>query len=421
MPAAPQSERQVLSVSALTFQLRSHLERQFSSVWVAGEVTGFKKQPSGHWYLTLKDAGAQLQSVIYYAVNIRLKFDLHDGMQIIARGKLSVFEPRGQYQFQIDGVEPQGVGAAELALRQLREKLFIKGYFNKHRKRPLVRYPRRVAIVTSAKGAAIRDMLELFARRWPHCEVVVRPCRVQGDGAAAEIAASVRMLSLLHQTRRLQFHAVIIGRGGGSSEDLMAFNEEVVADAIFDCSFPVISAVGHEIDVTIADHVADHRAETPSAAVVLLTPHQDEVQRRMGELDGRLRDGMARRLLLAKQQVDSMAARPALRRPLQRLRDLEQRLDDTAERLNRAARQRLAAATEKMETAAGQLESLSPLNVLRRGYSLTRTENGTLVRDAAQVHPGDKLLTRVAAGEITSRVELCTPNPPETETEHSAE
>jgi exodeoxyribonuclease VII large subunit len=228
---------------------------------------------------------------------------------------------------------------------------------------------------------------------------------VQGDGAADEIAGCIRLLSKLHATKKLQFHAAIIGRGGGSAEDLMAFNEEVVADAIFECSFPVISAVGHEIDVTIADMVADFRAETPSAAVTHLTPHQDDVRRILREIGSRLRDGMGRRLQLAKQCLDQMAARPVLRRPVQRIRDLEQQLDSTQERLERIMTQRLAGAREKIAGISARLDTLSPLNVLGRGYSLTHTAEGVLLRDATQVKPGDVLKTRVAQGEVISRVE----------------
>lgn len=402
-PAIP--EREILSITALTIRLRGHIERQFSSVWVAGEVTGFKKQPSGHWYLTLKDATSQLGAVVYFAVNVRFRFEPHDGMQVIASGKLSVWEPRGTYQLQIETLEPKGIGAAELALRQLKDKLRNKGYFNSNRKRTIQKFPKRVALVTSVKGAAIHDMLRQFSLRWPFCEVILRPCRVQGEGAAEEIAGCIRMLSELHRTRNLQFHAVVVGRGGGSAEDLNAFNEEVVADAIFHCSCPVISAVGHEADWTIADEVADARAATPSAAVSQFTPHQDEVGRMLIDYQARLREGMARRLQYARQSVDHYAARPALRRPLQRLRDLEQRLDETSERLNRAATQRIGKANEKLGALAARLESLSPLNVLSRGYSLTRTTDGKLLRDPADVRPGDAIVTRLANGEVTSRVE----------------
>jgi exodeoxyribonuclease VII large subunit len=252
-------------------------------------------------------------------------------------------------------------------------------------------------------------MLELFAQRWPLAELIVRPSRVQGDGAAEEIAVAVRLLNRLHTAGQLPLDAIILGRGGGSTEDLWAFNEEPVADAIIQSVVPVVSAVGHEIDVTVADLVADHRAETPSAAVVALTPHRGEL---LAGLDGtrdRLGDAVVQRLVLARRALDQIAARPAFRRPLERFQQFEQRLDDTAGRVHRAARLRLSLASERLAAIAAQLDSLSPLNVLSRGYSLTRTAAGRVVRDPAQVQPGETIMTRVAGGEIISRVEDRTP------------
>jgi exodeoxyribonuclease VII large subunit len=234
---------------------------------------------------------------------------------------------------------------------------------------------------------------------------------VQGDGAAAEVAAALKMLNHFHTTRELPLDAIILGRGGGSAEDLWAFNEEAVADAIFASVVPVVSAVGHEVDVTVADLVADYRAETPSAAVVAVTPDRCEMAAGLLELRGRLREAVEHRLQLARQRVEQLAARPALRRPLQRVRELEQKLDDTADRLGRAALQRVIQAGEKLTALAARLETLSPLNVLTRGYSLTHTADGKLVRAADDVKPGDELVTRVATGEIVSRVDSTTDVP----------
>jgi len=405
MPPADAPEREVFSVFALVNRARGHLETNFTSVWVEGEISGFKKHYSGHWYFTLKDERAQIRVICPFGANARLRFDPQDGMQVIARGRLTIFPAQGSFQIEVETMEPKGIGSDELALRQLKAKLRQNGYFEPGRKRPLQRWPRRVALVTSAKGAAIHDMLRQFATRWPFCEVILRPCRVQGEVAAQEIADCVRMVSELHRTRKLQFHAVIVGRGGGSAEDLKAFNEEVVADAIFNCSCPVISAVGHEADWTIADEVADARASTPTGAVTLFTPLHTDVWNNLNEYLARLRENMARRLQFARQAVDHLAARPALRRPLQRLRDLEQRLDDTADRLALAASRRIVKANEKLGSLAARLESLSPLNTLARGYSLTRTPDGKLLRDAADAKPGDVIVTRLATGELTSRVE----------------
>ncbi|MDB5313962.1 MAG: xseA [Gemmataceae bacterium] len=402
--AAPQLECDVLSVSALTAQVRTLIEGRFPSVWVAGEVSNYTKAASGHMYLSLKDARAQLRAVLFRGVNLRMKFEPRDGLEVLARGRLTVYEPRGDYQFQIEELQPRGVGAAELALRQLKEALLAKGYFDPRRKKPLPRFPKRIALIASPTGAAVRDMIELLAQRWPTAEVIVRPSRVQGDGAAEEVAVAVRMLNRLHASGALRLDAIVIGRGGGSAEDLWAFNEEAVADAIFQSVVPVVSAVGHEIDVTVADLVADHRAETPSAAVVALTPHRQEMMAGLGDLNGRLHEAVGHRLQLARQRLDQLASRPALRRPLQRVHDLEQRLDAAADRLHRAAKVRLATATDRLAAVATHLETLSPLNVLRRGYSLTRTEDGRLVRGPGDVQPGDRLVTRLANGEVVSRV-----------------
>src|SRR4051812_13204517 len=249
MSAAPQLAAPVtLTVSQLTVQVRGAVEAKFPSVWVVGEVSGFTRASSGHWYFTLKDAAAQIKTVAFRGINLRLRFDPRDGMEVVARGRLTVYEPRGEYQFLVEEMHPKGVGAAELALRQLKEKLLAKGYFDRKRKRPLPRPPRRVALVASATGAAIRDMIEVFAQRWPFTELVVRPTRVQGEGAAQDVALALKQLNWLDRNNRLSFDAIVLGRGGGSAEDLWAFNEEVVADAIFASRIPVVSAVGHETD-----------------------------------------------------------------------------------------------------------------------------------------------------------------------------
>lgn len=404
MSAVTKLRPEPISVGELTARLKGVVEECFPSIWVAGEVSNFTRASSGHWYFTLKDARAQLRSVMFRGCNLRMRFDPKDGLEVFARGRLSVYEPRGEYQFLIEELQPKGVGAAELALRQLKEKLLANGYFDPQRKRRLPRFPKRVGLIASSSGAAIRDMLELFAQRWPLTELIVHPSRVQGDGAAAEVAAAIRLLNRLHGSGRLVLDAIVLGRGGGSTEDLWAFNEEVVAVAVFASTVPIVSAVGHEVDVTIADLVADHRAETPSAAVVALTPHLHETTAQLGNLSARLSEAMTRRLTHSRQRLDQLSARAALRRPLQRIRELEQRLDDAGARLRRAMAQRLARSAETLGAVASRLESLSPLNVLTRGYSLTRKVNGELIRSSNDVAPGDVLITRVAQGEIRSRV-----------------
>src|SRR5262245_32028760 len=407
----PPNPTDVLTVSALTRDVRAVLEGRFTSVWVGGEVSNVSRASSGHMYLTLKDSAAVLGAVIFRGIGFRLRFELTAGMQVIARGRLSVYEPQGKYQLQIEEIHPKGIGTLELALQQLKDKLQAKGYFDRRRKKTLPSFPRAIALVTSPSGAAIRDMLELLARRWPVAAITVVPVRVQGDGAAAEIAAAIRLLNRLQAKGATRLDALIVGRGGGSLEDLWAFNEELVADAIFGSRIPVVSAVGHEIDVTISDLVADHRALTPSHAITDLTPDRGDLITGLSEAARRLRHRMDQRLGLARQRLDAFAERRAFRQPLDHVRDLEKRLDDLDGRLARAARQSIARHRERLAAVAGKLSTLSPLNVLARGYSLTHGPDGRLLRDASTVHPGDTLSTRLAAGEVVSRVESVRPGP----------
>src|SRR5262245_54917644 len=267
----------VLSVSALTQEIKGLLEDGFSSVWVTGEVSNVSRPPSGHLYLTLKDPQAQLPAVIYRGIALRLKFDLRNGQEVIVRGGLSVYPPHGKYQFVIEELQPKGIGALELAFRQLKERLFRLGYFAPERKKPLPRFPRRLALVTSPTGAAVRDMLGILSQRWAAVEIWVCPVRVQGDGAAEEVATAIGRLNQLAQAGVLPVDVMIVGRGGGSTEDLWAFNEECVARAIYLSAIPVVSAVGHEVDLTIADLVADCRALTPTEAATRVVPDLEEM------------------------------------------------------------------------------------------------------------------------------------------------
>jgi exodeoxyribonuclease VII large subunit len=396
----------VLSVSELTQAVKGVLEDGFPSVWVAGEVSNVARPSSGHIYLSLKDAQAQIRAVLWRGVALRLRFDLRDGQEVVVRGRLSVYAPRGDYQLVIEELQPRGVGALELALRQLKEKLFRLGFFAPERKKPLPRFPQRLALVTSPTGAAVRDLLEILTRRWPAVEVWVCPVRVQGDGAAEEIAGAVHLLNELRAADILPVDVMVVGRGGGSAEDLWAFNEECVARAIFHSAIPVVSAVGHEVDWTIADGVADYRALTPSDAAARVVPDCREIAQGLRDCETRLREALVRRLEAARERLDGLAQRQAFRLPLERVRESERRLDEWAERLARAARQRLALARQRVESYAARLDTLSPLNVLGRGYSLTRREaDQVLVRSPAQVQPGDRLVTLVAQGRFVSRVE----------------
>jgi exodeoxyribonuclease VII large subunit len=399
-PLVPEGVK-ILSIGELTRAVKGLVEEGFASVWVEGEISNLSRPSSGHIYLTLKDTEAQLRTVIWRGVALRLRFDPREGMEVIVRGRLSVYVPRGEYQLIVEELHPKGIGALELALRQLKEKLFRLGYFDPKRKRPLPRMPRRVALVTSPTGAAVRDMLEILGRRWPATEVWVCPVHVQGDGAAEEIAAALHLLNQLHGV-----DVIIVGRGGGSTEDLWAFNAECVAQAIFASGIPVVSAVGHEIDVTIADMVADCRALTPSEAAERVVPNQDEILDGLRTVEGQLRTLLLQRLEMGRARLDDLAQRRCFRLPLEPLREQERRLDEWSERLQRAVRQRLVHAQERLQAQAGRLETLSPLNVLGRGYSLTRRlVDQVVVRSPEQVQPGDRLVTYVQHGQILSRVE----------------
>lgn len=411
-PSPPEGVK-VLTIGELTRAIKGALEEGFGRVWVTGEVSNLSRPSSGHVYLTLKDANAQLRAVVWRSTGLRLRFEPRDGMEVFACGRLSVYAPRGEYQLAIEQLQPKGIGERELALRQLREKLSKLGYFAAERKKRLPAFPRRVALVTSPSGAAVRDMLEILGRRWPAAQVVVCPVRVQGDGAAQDIAGAIDTLNRLRVGKSLPTDVMIIGRGGGSLEDLWAFNDERVARAIFASRIPVVSAVGHEIDVTIADLVADRRALTPSEAAELVVPHRLEQQDIVNGYRARINKLMGHRLDLARRRLDDLANRRVFRLPLERIRDLERRLDDWSCRVQRSAQLRLARERERVEVAAARLESLSPLNVLARGYSLTRT--GTereVVRSPEQVRRGDLLETRVQHGRILSRVEEARPAEP---------
>jgi len=395
------SQPPLLTVSQLTRQIKDAVEGNFPIVWVVGEVTNCTRAGSGHVYLTLKDDAAQIRAVVWRNTAARLKFDLRDGLEVVASGPIEVYEARGTYQLIVEQLLPQGMGALELAFRQLCEKLSAQGLFAAERKRKLPRFPRRIALVTSPTGAAVRDMLQVITRRWGAADIVVVPVAVQGEGAAEQIAAAIRMVHLIPGV-----DVVIAGRGGGSLEDLWAFNEEVVARAIFDCQIPVVSAVGHEIDVTVADLVADVRALTPSEAGEFIVPHHEEVRSELARLEQHLAQALRSQAATARARLESLGSRRVLTRPLERLHELARRIDELEMRGRRAIMNRLVLARQQLATAGGRLEALSPLKVLERGYSVTRlVPSGAVVRSSSQVSPGDILETLLQSGRLTSRVE----------------
>src|SRR5215471_6304301 len=334
-PAAP--GRSILSVSELTAQIKRLLEKQIGSIWVTGEVTNLRAQSSGHIYFTLKDAGAQLSCVLFRGEKVTHRELLQDGQKLLLQGDVTVYEARGQYQLIVREVELQGTGALQIAFEKLKQKLQAEGLFASERKRPLPKYPQRIGLVTSPTGAAIRDVLHVVRRRNPGLEIIFVPCRVQGDGAAAEIAAAIRLLNEYSSVAALDL--VLVTRGGGSLEDLWAFNEEVVARAIFESAVPVVSAVGHEIDFTISDFVADVRAATPSAAAEIITEGVFASCQFISEVTGRMRQ-------LASQQFDDrsdklaqLTGRLQRRHPRRQLNERLQQLDELQMRLSRCARQ----------------------------------------------------------------------------------
>lgn len=391
-----------MSVGTLTGQIKSSLENGFTDVWVTGEVSNFSRPQSGHCYFTLKDDAAQIRAVMWRGSATRLRFDLQDGLELVCHGRIDVYAPRGSYQLVIDQAQPKGMGALELALQKLREKLAAEGLFDRSRKRPLPAFPRRIAFVTSPTGAAVRDFLQVLSRRWRGVDVLVIPSRVQGDGAAEEIAEGIR------QANRIEppLDALVVGRGGGSLEDLWCFNEEAVVRAIAASDVPVISAVGHEIDVTLSDLVADVRALTPSEAAERVAPSADEVGERVRALGQQLHATMRRRLQWSRDRVERAGQSRPFARPHAMLQDAARRLDELDRSSQRAVRRQVERGQASVAAIAGKLESLSPLGVLGRGYSLTTdAESGKLIRSVGEVSVGQELKTRVGDGEIISKVE----------------
>jgi exodeoxyribonuclease VII large subunit len=390
------TEPHVYTVSELQAHVRDSLEREFGRLWVEGEISGFKRHHSGHLYFALRDADARLDAVMWRSTAGRLRFEPEEGLAVRARGNLTIYPRQGRYQMIVSALEPVGAGPLQGRFEQLRRQLAEEGLFDPEHKKGLPPFPRRVALITSPTGAAVRDLISVALRRWPPLELVVVPVKVQGEGAAEEIAEGIR------QADALGFDVLVVGRGGGSLEDLWAFNEEIVARAIFAAETPVVSAVGHEVDVTISDLVADLRAATPSVAAETITPDGAEMRqallgwrRRLGRaLTGKV-DDLRRELAVLRQ------ARP-FRKPYERIREAGLELDELGQRLSRGFTTGLTERRAAVDVAAGRLDALSPLKVLGRGYSVTLSRD-RVVRRAAEVKSGDELRTILAEGELRSR------------------
>ena len=396
----PRTAPQPLSVSQITAAVKEHLESAFSDVWVVGELSRVVRAASGHVYLTLKDKDAVLNAVIWRGVASALRFEPAEGLEIVARGHIDVYPPRGAYQLIVTWAEPRGLGALQLAFRQLLERLDAEGLFRDELKKPLPAYPRRIGVVTSPTGAAIRDIVNVLSRRFPAVELYLKPSRVQGAEAAAEIA---RAIDLLNEGRP-DLDVLIVGRGGGSLEDLWPFNEEVVARAIHRSRIPIVSAVGHEIDFSISDFVADVRAATPTEAAELVVPDRAELRRMLAQRRKRMALALERLVARGRERLRALAARHAFRAPEAALGERIQRTDELMTRLRMAASRTLEALRERATGLGGRLDALSPLAVLGRGYSVTFGPDGCVLRSVEGLRPGDRIRTRLHRGEIESDV-----------------
>jgi exodeoxyribonuclease VII large subunit len=449
-------ERRPLTVSELTESVRKAIEARFQSVWVEGEISNFKAHSSGHWYFTIKDENAQLRAKCFRSANSRIRFRPKDGLHVRARGRLTVYEARGEYELIVEALDPVGAGALQIAFEQLRDRLQTEGLFATELTRPLPIFPGRVGIVTSRTGAAIRDILNVISRRTRTVHVLFSPARVQGEGAGSDIARAIRLLNDHHERARREnrttdlIDVLIVGRGGGSTEDLWAFNTEEVARAIRASAIPVISAVGHETDFTIADFVADKRAPTPSAAAELVAAREDEICNALAQTGQTLSRLMRYKIATARTRVQEQALSQVFDQVRGRLRSAAASTDFTRHRLeilmsqivrgahvradvlqsilapaqlrarfneararfdsayagcNTAIEWQVEEAKKRLALATASLDALSPLGVLQRGFAIAQTADGKLLRDAANVSIGDSVKVRLAKGRIAAKVE----------------
>ncbi|MAT13370.1 MAG: exodeoxyribonuclease VII large subunit [Rhodopirellula sp.] len=391
---------QLLSVSQLNTAAKDLLGAAFGDVWVVGEVSDLSRPSSGHFYFSLKDEEATIRAVLWRSSASRLPFQIEDGQQLVCRGKIDLYVVRGSYQLVVNHAEPKGVGGLQLAFEQMKRQLAAEGLFDEEHKQSPPWLPRKIAFVTSPSGAAIRDFLEVIRRRWSNVHVIVIPARVQGAEASGEIAAGIRTANGLADPPDL----LVVGRGGGSMEDLWCFNEEEVVRAIFDSAIPVISAVGHEIDVTLSDLVADRRALTPSEAAELAVPSEADVRGVLEANQQRLVSTLQSRVLRARQQLETLALRPVLNRPEELIEQRARLVDDWEQRLKRAMHDHVGRGKEKVALATAGLNALNPLGVLQRGYSVTQDTSGNVIQKVNDVQDGQEMVTRVMDGKIYSTV-----------------
>ncbi len=389
----------VYTVSALTKEIKELLEETHPFVWITGEISNCFTPASGHTYFSLKDAVAVINCAMFYNQKRKLKFDLKNGMEITGMARLSVYAPRGSYQLVFEHLEPKGAGSLQAAFEQLKEKLAKEGLFDERHKKPIPFLPGRVGIVTSATGAAIRDIINISKRRFPGCRLEIAPVTVQGGKAEQEIAEALEMLNT-----RGRSDVIIVARGGGSFEDLAAFNTETVARAVFNSRIPVISGVGHETDVTICDFAADRRAPTPSAAAELALPDKTHLEKRVYEYRAKLQGGMNTCLRNFRKHLTDLHSR--LKSPERVIDSLRLRIEDLNLRMHACIRHLIAAKQSGKDGLAARLDALNPMEVLKRGYSITlRHDDGTIVSNAGRTKTGDVLETILSDGKVISRVE----------------
>lgn len=392
---------ETLTVSGLTQQIKMLLETGLSPVWLTGEISNFKRHSSGHFYFSLKDENAQIPCVMWAGRNRSLRFSPEDGMQVLAHGQVTVYEKRGYYQFDVAQIQPAGVGALQAAFEQLKRRLQAEGLFDEARKKPLPEFAQTVGIVTSPTGAALRDLVSVLRRRWPAMKIILRPVLVQGAGAAEAIAQAIVELNEYKEV-----DVLIVGRGGGSLEDLWAFNEEVVARAIYASKIPIVSAVGHEIDFSISDFVADVRAATPSAAAELVAPDAVEIKRQLQGLAYQSFRQLQRLLQIQRERLNRFASSYGLRQPLDQVRQRSQQLDDLQRRLQLALQNRLAIWRQQLKSQQQRLHALSHEHILQRGFAVVyRSSDKKLIHEARELQVDDPIHIQFGLGSADAKVE----------------
>lgn len=407
-PSPGSSDESPLSVSQLNAWIKRTLDQSIPGFWLAGEVSNVMQSNAGHVYLTLKDETNQISAVIWRSTWEKYKFDLREGMAVLCSGKIDVYGPRGAYQMVVSRIEQQGLGPLQIAFRKLHAKLEAEGLFRSERKRPLPRFPERIGFVTSPRGAAIHDFLEVLRRRWPQANVLVIPSRVQGEGAALEIAQGIELAGRIDPP----LDVLIVGRGGGSIEDLWAFNEEVVVRAIAACPIPTVSAVGHEIDVTLCDLAADVRALTPSEAAERVVPNRDEILEVIASTQMRLAMLMGHKVRELDARLIGMATRPVIVQPERMLDTATQRIDDAERKLHDTIAKTMDHRQHAFEKTANRLDAMSPLKTLARGYSVTTDQaTGALLTHVDEARAGQSIVTRVSDGILKSQITEVIPNP----------